>query len=101
MCALPMHWSLRPYVFHKFTEGFTDFLRDPEFVSASATPSALGPKALKKWRRRRRVLTGARLLPFVDDFAMFAHGYDNTLALKERTFKVLLDLGLKVYPTKG
>ncbi len=32
---------------------------------------------------------------------MFAHGYDNILALKERTFKLLLDLGLKVYPTKG
>jgi hypothetical protein len=44
------------------------------------------------------VLTGARLLPFVDDFAMFAHGYDNTPTLKERTCE---DLGLKVHPTKG
>ena len=32
---------------------------------------------------------------------MFAHGYDNTLARKERTFKMLSDVGLKVHPTKG
>jgi hypothetical protein len=37
----------------------------------------------------------------VDDFAMFAHGYDNTLALKERALKLLSDLGLKAHPTKG
>jgi hypothetical protein len=32
---------------------------------------------------------------------MFTHGYENTLALKERTFKLLSDLGLKMYPIKG
>ena len=47
------------------------------------------------------MLTGARLLPILDDFAMFAHGYDNTLLLKERTFKLLSDLGLNVHPTRG
>ena len=95
LCALPMGWSLSPFVFQKFTEGFTDYLRDPEATStAPSTPSSLGPKALKKWRRRRRVLTGARLLPFVDDFAMFCQGYDNTL-------KLLEDLGLQVHPSKG
>jgi len=82
MCALPMEWSVSPYVFRKFTEGFTGFLWDPESASASGPPSNLGPNALKKWRRRRRVLTGARLLPCVDDFAMFANGDDNTLAPK-------------------
>jgi hypothetical protein len=100
LCALPMGWSLSPYVFQKVTEGFTDYLRDPKSTSTSARPSNLGPKALKKWRHRRRVLTGSRLLPFVDDFAMFAHGYDNTLSLKERTYALLLDLGLKVHSTK-
>jgi hypothetical protein len=81
-CALPMGWSLSPHIFQKFTEGFTNYLRDPESTSASAPPSNLGPTALKKWRRWRRVLTGARLLPLVDDFAMFAQGYDNTMTLK-------------------
>ncbi len=32
---------------------------------------------------------------------MFAHGYDHTMSLKERTFALLLYLGLKVYTTKG
>jgi hypothetical protein len=46
LCALPMGWSLSPYVFQKFTEGFTDFLRDPESASTSAPPPNLSPKAL-------------------------------------------------------
>jgi hypothetical protein len=55
-CALPMGWSLSPFVFQKLTEAFTDHLRDPE--STTNSPGALaaeklGPKALKKWRRRR------------------------------------------------
>jgi hypothetical protein len=32
---------------------------------------------------------------------MFCHGHDDTLKLKETTFKLLDDLGLKVHPTKG
>jgi hypothetical protein len=34
-CALPMGWSLSPFVFKKLTEVFTNHLRDPK----SATPS--------------------------------------------------------------
>ncbi len=29
-CALPMVWSLSPYVFQKLMQGFTAHLRDPE-----------------------------------------------------------------------
>ena len=94
---MSMGWSLNPYVFQNYIEGFTIILRDPESLSGfSCTPRGLGPKALKKYRRRRRVFTRARLLTFVDDFAMFAYGYYNKLNLKERTFKLLNDLGLKV-----
>ena len=50
-CALPMGWSLSPYVFQKLTEAFTDHLRDPEpsTISPGALAVAqLGPKALKR-----------------------------------------------------
>ena len=75
-CALPMGWSLNPFVFQELTEVFTDHLRDPE--SASSSPAGqhnIGPNALKPWRRRRRMLTIARLVPFVDDFALFDMPY--------------------------
>ena len=69
-CALPMGWSLSPFVFQKLTEAFTNHLKDPE--SSTSSPGGqqnLSSKALKRWRCRRRKLTGARILPFVDDFA--------------------------------
>ncbi len=85
-----MDRSLSPYIFQTFTEGFADYIRDPASTTTSpSTLITLGPKAFKRWRRCRRVLTGARLLPFVDDFAMFCHGYDNTLKMKETTFNQL------------
>ncbi len=71
-CALSMGWSLSPFVFQKLPEVFTDHLGDPE--SSTSSPGGhhmLGPKALTRWRRRRRRLIGARLLPFVHDFALF------------------------------
>ena len=69
---------------------FTDNLRDPESSTSSpAGQNILGPKGLKRWRRRRRRLTGARLLSFVDDFALFEVSYDETLKLKVYTFTLL------------
>jgi len=41
-CALLMGWSLSTYVFQKFTEAFTNHLRDPE----SSTPSPGGQQNL-------------------------------------------------------
>ncbi len=35
--ALPMDWSLSPFMFQKLTEVFTDHLRDPE--SSTTSPS--------------------------------------------------------------
>ncbi len=85
-----MGWSLSPFVFQKLTQVFTVHLRDPESSTPSPTSqNILGPKALKRWRRRRRMLTGARLLPFVDDFALFEVSYGETLKLKVYTFTML------------
>ena len=97
-----MGWSLSPYVVQKLTEAFTYHLRDPE----SSTPSPGGQKsqstkAQKRWRRRRRRFTGARLLPFVDDLALFAVSYEETLKLENITFALLTRLGLKIHPMKG
>ncbi len=45
--------------------------------------------------------TGARLLPFVDDFALFKVTYDETLKLKDYIFTLLTEMGLKILPNKG
>jgi hypothetical protein len=88
-------------VFQKLTEVFTNHLRDPESSTLSPGGQQNGPKAVKRWRRRRRRLNGARLLPFVDDFALFGASYDKTLELKIVTFDLTTGLGLKIHPTKG
>jgi hypothetical protein len=40
------------------------------------------------------------LLPFVDDFALFAKSFEAAMRLKEVTFALLNDLGLHIHPTK-
>ena len=47
------------------------------------------------------MLTGARLLPFVDDFAIFASNFEETLQRKEETFSLIRKLGLQIHETKG
>ncbi len=89
-CALRMGWSLSPFVFQNLTEVFTNHLRDPE--SSTSSPGGqreLGPKALKRWRHRRRRLTRVRVQPFVDDFALFDTSFDKTLELKDYIFALL------------
>ena len=46
LCALPMGWSLSPFVFQKLTGVFVNKLRDPE-----TTTTAGKSKAEKKWIR--------------------------------------------------
>ena len=41
------------------------------------------------------------MLPFVDDFALFAKSFDAAMKLKEMTFALLTELGLQRHPTKG
>ena len=97
LCALPMGWSLSPYVFQKLTDVFVNKLRDPEATAAAGKTS----KSKRRWVRRRRRLSGARLLPFVDDFALFAKSFAAAMELKEVTFSLLNSLGLQIHPTKG
>jgi hypothetical protein len=52
------------------------------------------------WIRRRRQLPGARLLPFVEDSALFTKSFAPAMELKDDTFVLLDDLGLDIHPTK-
>ncbi len=90
-------------MFQKLTEVFTNHLRDSEssIPSPGEQKQNLSAKAMQRWSRRRRKLTGARLLPFADDFALFGVSYDETLKRKNVTFDLLTGLGLKIHPTKG
>jgi hypothetical protein len=47
------------------------------------------------------MLTRTRILPFVDDFALFEVSYDETRKLKVYTFTLLTGPGLKIHPTRG
>ena len=69
--ALPMEWSLSPFVFQKLTDGVVNKRRDPEPTTTTGKS-----KSEKNWIRRRRRLAGAKLLPFVDDFAIFAKSFN-------------------------
>ena len=54
-----------------------------------------------KWLRRRRLRTGARLLPFVDGFVVFASSFDEAMRRKDETFPLVDSLGLNIHLTKG
>ncbi len=62
LCALSMGWSLFPYTFQKCTDVFVNKLRDPEATVRPGRAPNLSAKAKKKWPRRQRLRTGARLL---------------------------------------
>ena len=103
LSALPQGWSLSPYIFQAFTNAFIRHLRDPEAASApeEGPPEQISRKARRRWFRRRRRRTGARLLPFADDFAMFESSAEACLERKTQTFALLSDLGLDIHPNKG
>jgi len=92
-----MGWSLSPYVFQKLTDVFVNKLRDPESTASSGKTS----KSKKRWIHRRRRLTGTKLLPFVDDFALSSKSFEAAMELKDVTFVLLSDLGMNTHPAKG
>eukprot|EP00873_Tetraselmis_striata_P028319 jgi/Tetstr1/448583/TSEL_035832.t1 len=66
LCGLPMGWSLSPYYLVTFTMTFVRGLRS----SATSTPAGNVLRS-RRWLRRGR-WRGARILPYVDDFLLFA-----------------------------
>ncbi len=96
-----MGWSLSPYIFQKITDEYVNKLRDLEAIARPNRLPNLSSKAKEKCLRRRRLRTGARHLPFVDDFAVFASGFDETMCRKDETFALVNSLGLNIHPTNG
>jgi hypothetical protein len=67
LAGLPMGWSLSPFYFRKMTLTFVNFLRNPH-PEAHITPT----NSCSKTYFRRTRWRGARILPYVDDFLLFA-----------------------------
>eukprot|EP00873_Tetraselmis_striata_P015817 jgi/Tetstr1/436081/TSEL_002675.t1 len=95
LCGLPMGKSLSPYYFTTFTMTFVKHLRSP------TTPAAPGnvPRSRRCLRRGR--WRGARILPYVDDFLLFASSEPEALELRQRVADLLDSLGLLRNPPKG
>jgi hypothetical protein len=96
LAGLPMGWSLSPFYFCKMTLNFVNFRRNPD-PEAHITPTNSCSKTYPirtRWR-------GARILPYVDDFLLFASTEEEALTLRHRLAQLLDRLGLLRHPTKG
>ena len=75
---------------------FVTFLRNPD-PEEHITPTNSYSKTYltpTRWR-------GARILPYVDDFLLFASTEEEALTLRHRLAQLLDRLGLLRHPTKG
>jgi hypothetical protein len=79
LAGLPMRWSLSPFYFCKVTMTFVNFLRNPDPEEHIAPNHRYTKTYLKRtwWR-------GARILPYVDDFLLFASTEEEALTLRHR-----------------
>ena len=75
---------------------FVNKLRNPESIAASRNTS----KSNIRWICRRRRLTGAKMFPFVNDFALFAKFFATAMGLKDVPFTLLDGIGLHIHPEK-
>ena len=85
LAGLPMGWSLSPFCFQHLTYAFVKHFRRPTGVP----PTQLKGKATRRWLSQRTRSHGIRLLPFVDDFAVFQESYQLALKLKDHVFSTL------------
>jgi hypothetical protein len=105
LARLPMGWSLSPYHFCAFTDTFVRHLRQPDpggFTTDQGRPTQKDGKSRpsKRFLRHKR-WRGARILPYIDDFLLFAATRDLALALRQRVDRLLTSLGLLRHPSKG
>jgi hypothetical protein len=104
LAGLPMGWSLSPYHFCAFTDTFVRLLRQPDpggFTTHRGRPTQPdGDRPSKRFLRHTR-WRGAKILPYVDDFLLFAATMVRFLALRQRVDRLLSSLGLLRHPSKG
>jgi hypothetical protein len=74
---------------------FVNFLRNPDPEEHIAPTNSCSKTYLKRTRWR-----GARILPYVDDFLLFASTEEEALTLRHRLAQLLDRLGLLRHPTK-
>ena len=96
LAGLPMGWSLSPFYFCKMTLTFVNFLRNPDPEAPTPPTNSSSKTYLRRTRWR-----GARILPYVDDFLLFASTEAEALTLRHRLSQLLDRLGLLRHPTKG
>jgi hypothetical protein len=80
LCRLagpPVGWSLSPFYYCKMTLTFVNFPRAPD----PELPRATQGKCTKTYLRRTR-WRGAMILPYVDDFLLYASTNDEALTLR-------------------
>jgi hypothetical protein len=99
-----MGWSLSPYHFCAFTDTFVRHLRQPDpggFTKHHGRPTQPdGDKPSKSFLRHTR-RRETKILPYVDDFLLFAATRALASALRQRVDHFLTSLGLLRHPSKG
>jgi hypothetical protein len=102
--GLPMGWSLSPYHFCAFTDIFLRHPRQPDpggFTTRHGMPTHPDGNIPNKRNLRHTRWTGAKILPYAEDFLRFAATRELAMALRHRVDRRLTKLGLLRHPTKG
>jgi hypothetical protein len=109
MACIPFGWNASPWAFCTAMQVFTRRLRSPTAPTAAALKTAVKSELEPLWVGGRRVQCWSvtsdheelRLLPYMDDFILFAPTRAKALQARARVQAVLDDLGLSRHPSKG
>jgi hypothetical protein len=96
LAGLPKGWFLPHFYFCKMTFTFVNFFRAPDPKLSIAMPGNCTKTCVRRTRWR-----GAKILPYVDDFLLFATIEEEALTLRHRLAKLIDRLRLLRHPTKG
>jgi hypothetical protein len=106
LAGLPIGWKCSCYYFCRLTEVFMRQLRESLPNPTGHNPrlatnqQPTRPTPSRRYLRNSR-WRGARLLPYIDDFLLFAESRDAALQLRDRVACLLDRLGLGRNPQKG
>jgi hypothetical protein len=104
LAGLPMGWSLSHYHFCACTDTFERHLRQPDpggFTTRLGMPTQPNGDIPSKRFLRHTRWRGAKILPYVYDFLLFAATRALALALRQRVDRLLTSLGNPPPPLQG